>query len=293
MQQFIMPDLKYFLRRKHYVSSTIFLILFSVLFLELYNPFSSTVWLSLTRGRFLMTLLFYVVCVVIVAASWVVIARRTRTKDITLRFMGGVIAVQYFLITITYLLFSIQYMHLTVMLFLKVLFCVAMVLSIPYTLYFRHASFKAKAEENNLLRKRIEDLEKQVEALQNPATAAVDTPGHKLLNLSDSNGSLKLTIDSDSICYVESQDNYVKICYELNGETANYMLRCSSMRFEAFCEGTTILRCHRSYFINTTRIKSIRYENRRSFALLEMPVSKEIPISKTYIKAFSELGLPS
>ena len=49
MQQFIMPDLKYFLRRKHYVSSTIFLILFSVLFLELYNPFSSTVWLSLTR----------------------------------------------------------------------------------------------------------------------------------------------------------------------------------------------------------------------------------------------------
>ena len=155
MQQFIMPDLKYFLRRKHYVSSTIFLILFSVLFLELYNPFSSTVWLSLTRGRFLMTLLFYVVCVVIVAASWVVIARRTRTKDITLRFMGGVIAVQYFLITITYLLFSIQYMHLTVMLFLKVLFCVAMVLSIPYTLYFRHASFKAKAEENNLLRKRI------------------------------------------------------------------------------------------------------------------------------------------
>ena len=34
MQQFIMPDLKYFLRRKHYVSSTIFLILFSVLFLN-------------------------------------------------------------------------------------------------------------------------------------------------------------------------------------------------------------------------------------------------------------------
>ena len=52
MQQFIMPDLKYFLRRKHYVSSTIFLILFSVLFLELYNPFSSTVCLRSVMSQF-------------------------------------------------------------------------------------------------------------------------------------------------------------------------------------------------------------------------------------------------
>ncbi|MGN0202519.1 MAG: LytTR family transcriptional regulator DNA-binding domain-containing protein [Candidatus Cryptobacteroides sp.] len=288
-----MQDLKYLFRSKHFVASTVFLVLFSALFLEIYNPFSDTIWLSLSGGHLVMTLCFYAACIAIVATTWVITARRTRTKDITTRFMLGVILVQYSLISVVYLLFSFHYTQFTVLLFFKVLFCVAVILSIPYAIYWRYAYYRSMAEENSLLRKKIEDLEKEIEALRNPSVSEEDHTAHKLLNLSDSNGSLKFTIDSDSICYVESQDNYVKICYELNGETANYMLRCSSMRFEAFCEGTKILRCHRSYFINTARIKSIRYENRRSFALLEMPSSKEIPISKTYIKAFSELGLSS
>ncbi|MGN1215758.1 MAG: hypothetical protein ACI4TJ_05875, partial [Candidatus Cryptobacteroides sp.] len=209
-----MHDLKYFFRTKHFVMSTLFLILFSVLFLEIYHTYSSTVWLSLTRGHFWMTLAFYLVCILIVSVSWVVIARRTRTRDISPKYLLAVILVQYSLISLVYILFSFRYTQFSILLFLKVLFCVAVIQSIPYAIYFRYAYYRSMAEENSLLRKKIEDLEKQLESLRNPSVPGEGHSSSKLLNLSDSNGSLKLTIDSDSICYVESQDNYVKICYE-------------------------------------------------------------------------------
>jgi Response regulator of the LytR/AlgR family len=72
---------------------------------------------------------------------------------------------------------------------------------------------------------------------------------------------------------------------------ATYMLRCTSIRFEEMVAGTCIRRCHRSFFVNTRRIRSIVFENRRVFAILDMPSSREIPVSKTYQKEFEELGV--
>ncbi|MCQ2163403.1 MAG: LytTR family transcriptional regulator [Bacteroidales bacterium] len=286
-----MMDLKYLFRKKHYIGSAAFIVAFSAAFLAIYTPFSSTLWISFSRGHVLMTLMFYVTCLMILAVSRILLAQVNKRRGISARYMVFNTLVEFALIAIVYVLFSFQFTDITLYLILKVMFCVAMILMIPYTIYLLYASFKAKNEENNLLRFKLEALEKELEEKGSNAVDNDSSEEQKLLNFSDSNGSLKLTIDEEAICYVESQDNYVKICYDLNGSIASYMLRCSSMKFEEFCVGTKIMRCHRSYFVNTRRIRSIRYENRRSFALLDMPNSKEIPISKTYIKVFSELGI--
>lgn len=286
-----MTELKYLFRKKHYIGSALFLVAFSAAFLAIYHPFSSTMWISFHRGHILMTLFFYITCLMILAVSRVLLAMRNKGKGISARYMVFNTLVEFALIAIVYVLFSFQFTDITLYLVLKVMFCVAMILSIPYTIYLLYASFKAMNEENNLLRFRLEALEKELEERGTDTGDEDSSDEQKLLNFSDSNGSLKLTIDESAVCYVESQDNYVKICYDLNGSIASYMLRCSSMKFEEFCTGTRIMRCHRSFFVNTRRIRSIRYENRRSFALLDMPNSKEIPISKTYIKVFSELGI--
>ena len=284
-----MAELKYLFRKKHYIGSAGFLIAFSIAFLAIYNPFSKTLWLSFEKGHLLMTLGFYLSCVVIIAGTRVAFSLRNRSKGLNPRFVVFNILTEFALIAVSYVLFSFRFTSITFVLVLRTMFCVAMILAIPYTIYYLYASFRAMREENNILRLQIEKLERDAERMTENAGQAND--GQRLLNLSDSNGSLKLTIEESSICYVESQDNYVNICYELNGEIASYMLRCSSNRFVELCAGTRIVRCHRSYFINSRRIRSIRYESRRSYAVLDMPGTKEIPISKTYIKAFSELGI--
>ena len=78
---------------------------------------------------------------------------------------------------------------------------------------------------------------------------------NELLHLCDNNGIERMTIDAQAIYYVESQDNYVRIYYELEGRLVSYMLRCKTQRIEEMLAGTALMRCHRSYIVNLQKIK--------------------------------------
>ncbi len=110
----------------------------------------------------------------------------------------------------------------------------------------------------------------------------------RIINLYDHNGIMRFSIKESDLYYIISQDNYVRIHYLNNGEMSSYMLRCPLKVIEKSLKGSSLIRCHRSYMVNISRIKVLRSEREGFFIDLDYDGAAEIPISKSYSDTFME-----
>lgn len=110
----------------------------------------------------------------------------------------------------------------------------------------------------------------------------------RIINLYDHNGIMRFSIKESDLYYIISQDNYVRIHYLNNGEMSSYMLRCPLKVIEKSLKGSSLIRCHRSYIVNISRIKVLRSEREGFFIDLDYDGAAEIPISKSYSDTFME-----
>ncbi len=253
---------------------------FSLLFLLTYHPFSSTSWLGLKPDVVLPSVLFYLSAVGVLLLSKVVLMLYQLRHTISVRaylfwFLG-----EFLLIGLTYLLFTRQWFEadipFTFRLVLRTSLCVGMILVIPYTIFTLLAAYKAKSEELDALKLQL-------------ATPSPD-PGRpdQTIHFYDYSGVLRISIPARSIYYIASQDNYVEIQYELSGKLLNYLMRCRTTRLEKQLEGTSLVRCHRSYIVNMDNVSQVKRENARTVLVLSHPEAKKIPVSKSYNKTVSE-----
>jgi DNA-binding LytR/AlgR family response regulator len=90
-----------------------------------------------------------------------------------------------------------------------------------------------------------------------------------------------MSINIDSLYYVESQDNYVKIYYESDGKLCNYMLRSTTKAIENKF-GEYLIRCHRGYIVNKNKIKIFRNDRDGMYVKLMHDSIKQIPVSRSY-----------
>ncbi len=264
-------------RKGYMLNSVIFVLLFSIVFMAVYQPFSATAWISFVPERNLyITLLFYMVCLVAMffskqALFWVqnnfVFGRRTLAAWVLSEFV--VIALIYAVFTSVFFGMSI-----TPMLVLRISFSVALILAIPYAFVIIYAQYQSKREELELLK---------LQRHNRPSSE------EQLVRLYDSNGVLKLSINEGAIYYVESQDNYVQIYYDLDDKLHSYMLRCRTQRLEEMLIGTSLVRCHRSYIVNLKRVKFFKNEHDHGTITLSHASAKPIPVSKSYYKVITEL----
>ena len=270
---------KYLLHKDFLIGSVAFVVIFSLLFLLLYHPFSETVWLSTDpEGTLLPSILFYMVGILILLVSKFLMMlyqiRRSFTVGRLLLWLFG----EFVLIALAYLLFTSHYIGADVSFSAKVIlrtsYCVGLILAIPYAIFALIAGNLAKAEEINILK-----LNKEAE---------IPSPSSPIIDFYDYTGALKISVASDSIYYIGSQDNYVEIRYELDGKLLNYLMRCRTTRLEKQLEGTSLIRCHRSFIVNIDNVSQFKRENARAFLVLSHPDAKKIPVSKSYYKAIAE-----
>lgn len=145
---------------------------------------------------------------------------------------------------------------------------IALTLAIPWAFLVMYATYKYEKERNDLLK---------LSNFDHPAN-----PSAHLVHLYDNKDELKMSILSSSIYYIESQDNYVKIYFDKNGEMESYLLRCSTRRLEQMISGTSLTRCHRSYIVNLDYVKQFVKGHNSSAVVLDIPGEKSIPVSKSY-----------
>ena len=272
---------KFLLDRRYLLSSVLFILTFSILFMLIYTPFSMTAWFSFKDVEHIgMTIAFYIVAVSFLFISKLAIYAIQQRKNLTfIQYLMWVVA-EIVIISLFYTYFT--YVFIIPMddsvwhILFKAFGCILLIMFIPYTIITLYAAYKAKDEELQMLQYEM--------ALANEPSVSYPS----LVNLYDYNGTLKLTINSDSLYYMESQDNYVKIFYENQGKLQSYMLRCRTKTIEESLAETSMVRCHRSFMVNVVNINHIRKEGKSRYIVLTNNSIKPVPVSKSYFKNLIE-----
>ncbi len=108
----------------------------------------------------------------------------------------------------------------------------------------------------------------------------------KLFTLSDENNRETLSIPCPDLLYINSDRNYVLV--HTRSAAQPYLLRISLKALEKQLAGTAVVRCHRSYLVNTGEIVHHRKLARRSkLSLRNSTVT--IPVSGSYIEHIEHL----
>lgn len=121
----------------------------------------------------------------------------------------------------------------------------------------------------------------------NYSNVVSDTPvkpyEEQRITLFDSNGVLKFSVDADNLYYIESDDNYIKVWYtDCDGTVKQYMLRCSLKTVEDSFAGSMLVRCHRKFIVNISKVRILRAGKDGYKINIGLDNVDLIPISKTY-----------
>ncbi len=274
--------------RKYLAVSVLFVIAFSVFFMVIYTPFSVSSWFSIKdMGSFGISVVFTVAAIAILAVSKTAIyLLRNRIRFTAARYMAWLMC-ENIVISLGYTILTFQLLpgitsSSIPAIAVRVLFFVTMITAIPYSLVTLYVAYRTKSEELEAALDERDRLRGELRAGRAASETATAPQLPQMINLYDNNGTLRLTITVDSLYYLESQDNYVKVHYKHNDKFSVYMLRSRTSSIEESLAGTGMIRCHRSYIINVRKIAFIGEEHKSYYVTLNDEQIKRIPVSKRY-----------
>lgn len=103
-----------------------------------------------------------------------------------------------------------------------------------------------------------------------------------MLRFVDDKGNVKLVVSSDHVICIEAAGNYVTILYVTGSRLMRYSLRNTLKGIEELCAGGSLVRCHRSYYINLNKVKILRKSSDGIYAEIDHEGVDDIPVSKSY-----------
>lgn len=273
------PD--YLTQADNLILTVVMASVFSILFLTAYTPFSDTSWFNLRDSeRFVLTTGLISTGILIVATSRLLMYYRGRKKKRMMLWQyvlwnlaeAVLTAATYTVVTITLIDGTKTFGQI----FPKGFILTALMLAVPYA----GAAFIAGRRDRNRMLRIISNKE-----------AVSDTApknGSGLIHISDNNGNLKLSLRRDNLLYIESQDNYVKVYYTSLGKLQSYLVRCKLKTIEDNFAGEGLLmRCHRSYIVNISKVKILRRDHNSYVVDLDHSGTTPIPVSKKYFESFA------
>lgn len=274
MDRFL-PD--YFLEKTQLSGTVTFAVLFAIVFLNIYIPFSDTAWFQLGDSAFfLFTAGFIAVSILILVASRILMYYSKRWFRMTYLVYVLWCLLEVVLICIFYTFVTIDVQQPSGMtplqIFAKAFFYGVICLVTPYTLSGMYYAILDKNRTIRLMSSKgfVSDQEpfKGVESQ---------------ITLFDYTGALKLSVKSSNLYYIESDDNYIKVWYtDSRGRLKMYMLRCRLKTVEESFKGTSLIRCHRKYIVNADKVKVLRKESEGYFLDLDNDEIPPIMVTKTY-----------
>lgn len=268
---------KYLLGKYQLLGTVTFSVLFALVFLNLYIPFSDTAWFGLGRSaNFLFTAGFMFIAMTILIVSRVIMYKTQDMFEMT--YLGYVLWClgEVFIICLLYTFVTADVLpekHDYLRVMLRALPYGMIALVIPYII---SGMFIAIVEKNRTIRlmrcqSRSADKDSRTDAVSSQIT------------FFDNNGALKFSVSSTDLYYIESDDNYINVWYsDTKGKLRMYMLRCRLKTVEDSFKGSPLMRCHRKYIVNMSRAQVLRKEKDGYFIDLDNDQIEPIPVSKTY-----------
>lgn len=268
------------------VISLIISILYALVFLVIYSPYSETAWFGLAKSEsFLLTTTFVVASVLLLVISRLLMYFTTKSlmKMTYLKYSLWLFG-EIILIGVFHAILSMVYIKITEYsvpyIVTKSIMITLLALGFPYVVSAMWITIKDM--RNTLLVTDTSDIATDGEAIaQN-----ID-----IINIADNKGVLKLSVKLDNLYYIKAEDNYTIVNYTKNGMLNRYMIRCKIQTIEDNFSNTPLMRCHRTYIVNTQKIKVLRHESDGFYMDFDFEGIDPIPVSKTYsesvVKRFS------
>ncbi len=269
---------EYLLGKYQLIGTVTFSVLFAVVFLNIYIPFSETAWFGLGDSvMFLLTVIVITVSILTLIASRLLMYKIKKYFEINyleyiIWCILEILTISVFYTGITTGIAQPQ-TETTLTVFGRALLYVTIALGIPYII---SGMYFAIIDKNNTIR------------LLNYENVVTDEPvkaGTQMnkITLFDNSGALKLSLNPDSLYYIESDDNYIKVWYTDNkGELKQYMLRCRLKTVEENFRGVGLVRCNRKYIVNIHKVATLRKESDGYVLDLDNEAIQPLPVTKTY-----------
>lgn len=271
---------EYLLGKYQLIGTVTFSVLFAVIFLNISIPFSDTAWFGLGNSvMFLYTLIFGGVAVALLILSRMLMYKSKKMFEMTyveyiLWCVGEIIVICGLYTWITTDV-ATPTTDLPLRVFARALNNGVIALGFPYLIA---AMYFAIIDKNNTIR------------LMNYENVVTDEPpkpeSRQKITLFDNNGALKMSVSPESLYYIESDDNYIKVWYTDNkGTLQPYILRCRLKTVEDSFKGSGLIRCNRKYIVNLNKVVTLRKENDGYILILDNTEIAPIPVTKTYTDA--------
>ncbi len=139
--------------------------------------------------------------------------------------------------------------------------------------------------QNQLTKKHLEKAEfinRQLLQKLEPATQSSNSVEFKLSQ------TQKLRIETDDLVCIQADDNYVQVYFLKEHKIQKEMIRYSLKKIESeILNNDVIVRCHKSYIVNLSKIKKIS-GNAQGYKLHTEELDFEIPVSRNLSKAILE-----
>ena len=266
------------LDKQEIVKTILFVVLFAIVFLNLYIPFSDTAWFGLGgSANFLNTLAFASSSIFMLIASRVVMYMCNKRRPVTwlayILWCIGEIALVCLLYTeISMTVENLgQWTHPAIFRHAFPHCCIA--LGIPY---FMSATYLAIMDKNKTIR------------LMNYEHVAIDEEPKsevqlKKITLFDNNGTLRMSVSLENLYCIQSDDSYIKVWYtDSQGKLQRYLLRCRLKTVEESFRGSCLIRCSRQYIVNMSKVGNMRKESGGYVLELDTQAIPPIPVTKSY-----------
>ena len=260
---------KYVYEKPNIVQLILLTALFALVFINIYKPFSSSNWYSVSElNFFLFSSLIILTGVLVVVISRICMFYYGRKHGITYGAytLWIIIEVASMALFYTFYTLTLNPERDWMGVFKESVINTSLVLLLPYFILHLYFSYQEKEKMLRLLEQTRADLSAQ----------------QSVFSFYDEKNDFKLSVKRNNLLYLESADNYVCIWYLNKGILSKFMLRNSLKAIEETLSDTHVLRCHRSFMVNFEQVKVIRREKDGIYLELGIDKVPDIPISKTY-----------
>ena len=290
----------YLIEKNNLVVQVTISVLFSIAFLAVYIPLSdtTTAWFSLEeQDRFIYTAFFIIFSTIFLIFSRVMMYY---TSKRLIRFTYPIFILwnilEIVLIGLFHAYISLRIMNINeythAVIIGKSILITFIALGFPFIV--TNLSF-AIIDAQRVLRiaKSVINPDGNNNSKKTSTRNLVVTDNPDIINFNDYTGSLKFTVKLENIYYIKAEGNYVNVFYNNKGGISSFVLRNKIQTIEDTFTGTPLMRCHRTYIVNTNNIKLIRNEEDGYYIDFNQSGLEAVPVSNTYrekiVKRFTEI----
>ena len=268
----------YLLGKYQLIGTVTFSVLFAVIFLNIYIPFSETAWFGLGGSMmFIHTVAFIGLGILLLILSRILMYRSKKIFQMTyisyiIWCMLEIMAIAGLYTAMT-LDIPLTNNETQLDIFGRALLYAAISLGIPYLI---SGMYFAIIDKNNTIKLMTYD---------NVVTDETPKPNASTqkITLFDNSGTLKMSLSPENLYYIESDDNYIKVWYtDSKGEMKQYILRCRLKTVEESFKGSCLVRCNRKYIVNIKKVAMLRKESEGYVLDLDNEMIPPITVTKTY-----------